>query len=234
MPREEGWYFLQAGKFLERAERTARTLDVKYRLLVGGDDEGLDRVALAAAARRRPAVEPAAALAVGVRVVPPHREQGRPAARRDRAADPLARPSRARSASRSGEVDAALAHITEVAPAYNGSEPMPGASAESEARREVGRLHAELAYQRLDDLLDRGLHASLLDLQRHVLPHRRPNRRRVLRPPASDRAGGDGDEVPDSPPDELPLRERCVRELQRGAAAAACRRGADPASTSTS
>ena len=35
MPREEGWYFLQAGKFLERAEWTARTIDVNYRLLVG-------------------------------------------------------------------------------------------------------------------------------------------------------------------------------------------------------
>ena len=34
MPREEGWYFLQAGKFLERAEKTARALDVKYHLLV--------------------------------------------------------------------------------------------------------------------------------------------------------------------------------------------------------
>ena len=65
-----------------------------------------------------------------------------------------------------GKVDAALAHITEQAPGYNGSEPMPGASTESEARREVGRLHAEFAYQRLDDLLDHGLHASLLDIQR--------------------------------------------------------------------
>jgi len=39
MPREEGWYFLQAGKFLERAEKTARALDVKYHLLA--TDEGL-------------------------------------------------------------------------------------------------------------------------------------------------------------------------------------------------
>ena len=43
---------------------------------------------------------------------------------------------------------------------------MPGAATESEARREVGRLHAELAYQRLDDLLEHGLHTSLLDMQR--------------------------------------------------------------------
>ena len=38
MPREEGWYFLQAGKFLERAEKTARALDVKYHLLVADAD----------------------------------------------------------------------------------------------------------------------------------------------------------------------------------------------------
>ena len=41
MPREEGWYFLQAGKFLERAEKTARALDVKYHLLVADVEEGL-------------------------------------------------------------------------------------------------------------------------------------------------------------------------------------------------
>jgi len=41
MPREEGWYFLQAGKFLERAEKTARALDVKYHLLVADAKVGL-------------------------------------------------------------------------------------------------------------------------------------------------------------------------------------------------
>ena len=65
-----------------------------------------------------------------------------------------------------GMVEEALAHISEEAPSYNGSEPMPGSTGESEARREVGRLHAEFAYQRLDDLLDRGIHASLLEIQR--------------------------------------------------------------------
>jgi uncharacterized alpha-E superfamily protein len=30
----------------------------------------------------------------------------------------------------------------------------------------VGRLHADFAYQRLDDLLERGLHESLVDIQR--------------------------------------------------------------------
>lgn len=42
MPREEGWSFLRAGKFLERATKTARALDVKYHLLMAesADAEG--------------------------------------------------------------------------------------------------------------------------------------------------------------------------------------------------
>ena len=74
MPREESWYFLQAGKFLERAEWTARTLDVNYRLLVGDDAEQGDRHALRAAAARSAAVGHAAARALGLRVVPPDPE----------------------------------------------------------------------------------------------------------------------------------------------------------------
>jgi len=39
MPRDEGWSFLQAGKFLERATKTARALDVKYHLLMAESDD---------------------------------------------------------------------------------------------------------------------------------------------------------------------------------------------------
>jgi uncharacterized alpha-E superfamily protein len=34
LPRDEGWQFLQAGKFLERAGKTARALNAKYHLLI--------------------------------------------------------------------------------------------------------------------------------------------------------------------------------------------------------
>jgi uncharacterized alpha-E superfamily protein len=165
MPREEGWYFLQAGKFLERAEWTARTLDVNYRLVVGDDAEQGDRFALAAAAADP---QPWATLLRSLSAYESyHRIESR-------GIEPSAviellilSPVLPRSIRFSiGQVDAALAHITEQAPSYNGSEPMPGASIESEARREVGRLDAEFAYQRLDDLLDQGLHAFLLDTQR--------------------------------------------------------------------
>jgi uncharacterized alpha-E superfamily protein len=165
MPREEGWYFLQAGKFLERAEWTARTIDVNYRLLVGSDVESGDRHALAAAAHDP---QPWGTLLRSLSAYESyHRIQSRgiqPTAVIELLILSAVLPRSIRFSI--GKVDAALAHISEQAPGYNGSEPMPGSSAESEARREVGRLHAEFAYQRLDDLLEHGLHASLLDIQR--------------------------------------------------------------------
>ena len=165
MPREEGWYFLQAGKFLERAEWTARTLDVNYRLLVGDNAESGDRFALAAAADDP---QPWATLLRSLSAYESyHRIESRgvqPSAVIELLTLSPVLPRSIRFSI--GQVDAALAHISEQAPTHNGSEPMPGSATESETRREVGRLHAEFAYQRLDDLLDRGLHVSLLDIQR--------------------------------------------------------------------
>ena len=165
MPREEGWYFLQAGKFLERAEWTARTVDVNYRLLVDGDGEGGDRLALVAAAHDP---EPWGTLLRSLSAYESyHRIESRgvrPSAVIELLILSAVLPRSVRFSI--GKVDAALAHISEEAPGYNGSEPIPGSPSGSEARREAGRLHAEFTYQRLDDLLERGLHASLLDIQR--------------------------------------------------------------------
>ena len=33
MAHDEGWEFIQLGKFLERADRTSRILDIKYHIL---------------------------------------------------------------------------------------------------------------------------------------------------------------------------------------------------------
>jgi uncharacterized alpha-E superfamily protein len=165
MPREEGWYFLQSGKFLERAEWTARTLDVNYRLLVGDDAERGDRFALAAADHD---LEPWVTLLRSLSAYESyHRIESRgiqPSAVIELLILSAVLPRSIRFSI--GQVDAALAHIVEQAPTYNGSEAMPGSATVSEARREVGRLHAEFAYQRLDDLLEHGLHTSLLDIQR--------------------------------------------------------------------
>jgi len=164
MPREEGWYFLQAGKFLERAEWTTRTIDVNYRLLVGDELDGGDREALESAWDPQPWSTLLRALSAYESY---HRIQSRgvhPSAVIEVLTLSEVLPRSIRFSI--GKVDAALAHISEEAPGYNGSEPMPGSSGQSEARREVGRLHAEFAYQRLEDLLDRGLHESLLEIQR--------------------------------------------------------------------
>jgi uncharacterized alpha-E superfamily protein len=167
MPREEGFYFLRAGKFLERAESTARTLDVNYRLLAGdGVSAGsTDELALAAAADD---IQPWATLLHSLSAYESyHRIQRRGIQPQDVVELLTLSPVLPRSIRFSiGKVEAALAHITEQAPGYNGSEPMPGSDSDSEARREVGMLHADFAYQRIDDLLERGLHRSLVDLQR--------------------------------------------------------------------
>jgi uncharacterized alpha-E superfamily protein len=165
MPREEGWYFLQAGKFLERAEATARTLDVNYQLLAAGGAGDTERLALAAAADD---IQPWATLLHSLSAYESyHRIQRRGILPHAVIELLTLSPVLPRSIRFSiGQVEAALAHITEQAPSYNGSEAMPGSSADSEARREVGKLHADFAYQRLDDLLDRGLHRGLLNIQR--------------------------------------------------------------------
>jgi len=133
MPREEGWYFLQAGKFLERAEWTARTLDVNYRLLVGDDAEGGDRFAVAAAARD---LQPWATLLRSLSAYESyHRIESRgiqPKAVIELLILSAVLPRSIRFSI--GQVDAALAHISEQAPAYNGSGSPPGPSSSARPR----------------------------------------------------------------------------------------------------
>ena len=162
MPREEGWHFLQAGKFLERAEKTARALDVNWRLLAAGASE-----------------DPKLAGEEG----PADRSQWIPVLRSlssyeayykvsSRAIQPKAvvelltlSPSVPRSIRFSvHRVARALAHISEEAWAADRSEGPAGET--SEARRAVGRLDAQLAYQRPEEIFDRGLDAYLLRIQR--------------------------------------------------------------------
>jgi uncharacterized alpha-E superfamily protein len=64
------------------------------------------------------------------------------------------------------QVDASLEHITDDAPAYDGSAPTTRRAENSEARRTVGRLHGELAYQRFEDVVEAGIHHYLLHVQR--------------------------------------------------------------------
>ena len=156
----------------------------------------------------------AAALAVGLRGVPPHLEQRRPA-RRVIELLILSPSSRARSASRSGRSTPPSRHITRAgARPTTAPSRMPGASTESEAGARSAGCTRELAYQRLDDLVDHGLHAISARPPAPLLPHRRARRGRVLRPPAADGAGGDRREVPHPPPhDATPTRAPCYESF---------------------
>ena len=182
MPREEGWYFLQVGKFLERAEKTARALDVKYHLLV------------ADAAPAAPVVGPgfiqAAAELETMDGVPGESHQWLATLRslsayeayhkiyrsavRPRAVVEmlLLSPVFPRSIRFAVEaVDEALARIAAqcrpVGSAADGlADPDPAASGPSEAERAVGRLRGELAYGRVEEVFAAGLHEYLLDVQR--------------------------------------------------------------------
>lgn len=175
MPREEGWYFLQAGKFLERAEKTARALDVKYHLLaadaaagppegIGGVSDGIpgDSHQWLAVLRSMSAYEAYHKI---------YRSAVRPRGVIELLTLSAIFPRSIRFAV--GEVAASLAQIAALqgglsADAALGVQPgmffTPGLG--SEAERAVGRLRGTLAYQRVDEVFDGGLREYLLTVQR--------------------------------------------------------------------
>ena len=168
MPREEGWYFLQAGKFLERAEKTARALDVKYHLLaadaVGAATDGIpgDWHQWLAVLRSlsayeayhkiyRSAVRPRAVLEL-LTLSPIFPRSIRYSI--DEVAASLAQIA----AHQTGYTPDATLGVRPITPFNNGLG--------SEAERAVGRLRGKLAYQHVEEIFDDGLRAYLLDLQR--------------------------------------------------------------------
>jgi len=195
MPREEGWYFLQAGKFLERAEKTARALDVKYHLLVADADP--------AAPVSGPGFAAAASEVAGDDV-PGDWQQWIAVLRSLSAYEAYHKLYRSGVRPRSviemltlspvfprsirfsiGEVEAALARIA----AYHAYDPentgQPGHSGlgnlvvrdgiatpfalsggAEQAERAAGRLRSQLAYGLVDEIFQADLHTYLVDIQR--------------------------------------------------------------------
>ena len=183
MPREEGWHFLQAGKFLERAEKTARALDVKYHLLVADASPG--------APVAGPGFRAAAAALATADGVPGDWQQWLAVLRSLSAYEAYHKIYRSAVRPRAvlemltfspvfprsirfaiGEVDTALAQITacrspDVVSNGRGARPAPDVPAGLmiEAERAVGRLLSRLVYQRVEEVFETGLHEYLLNLQ---------------------------------------------------------------------
>ncbi len=184
MPREEGWYFLQAGKFLERAEKTARALDVKYHLLA--TDEGL-RTKGEGLSDESPPLSPTSLV---LSPLPGDWDQWLAVLRSLSAYEAYHKIYRSAVHPRSviemltlspifprsirfaiSEVDAALAHISAenrvLSTEYDLLSTQHSVlNPSQEAERAVGRLHSALMYQQVEDVFAVDLHDYLLDIQR--------------------------------------------------------------------
>jgi uncharacterized alpha-E superfamily protein len=149
MLQDEALHFLRIGTFLERADNTARLLDVKFQSLAGdyfgapGDGPGQAREAQEVDFYHWSAVLRSVS---GFEV---YRKVYRNVIRPDKVAELLIlRPDMPRSLAAC--VNEVLSNLTQVANAQS-----------SETLRRAGRLRSDLQYGRIDEILATGLHAYL-------------------------------------------------------------------------
>ena len=144
MLQDEALYFLRIGTFLERADNTARLLDVKFQALAGGDffggqakhDQEVDFYHWSAILRSVSGFEIYRKVYRNV-IVP------------ERVAELLIlRPDMPRSLAAC--INEVVSNLHLVANAQS-----------SETERRAGRLHSDLRYGRIDEILATGLHAYL-------------------------------------------------------------------------
>lgn len=141
MLRTEGFHFTRIGTFLERADNTARMLDVNLRVLAA---EGNARGAEADYYRYSQLLRSLSALQI-------YRQAYRDRITPDRVAELLIlRPDMPRSLHRC--LEEITTHLRRVANAQS-----------AETERRAGQLHAELRFARIDSVLARGLHGVLAD-----------------------------------------------------------------------
>jgi uncharacterized alpha-E superfamily protein len=147
LPRDEGWHFLQAGRALERAEMTARIVDVEYQKLY----EGL-------AAGSQPDNHQWMAVLQSVAAYEIYRREYHSRIEPERVAELLIlHPQHPRS------IRFSIATLQQSLRAISGSGPDSYAN---EAERLTGKLHETLMYDRIEEIFARGLHAFLVDLQK--------------------------------------------------------------------
>ncbi|HZT28414.1 MAG TPA: alpha-E domain-containing protein [Bryobacteraceae bacterium] len=151
LPHDEGWQFLQAGRALERAEMTARIVDLEYQKLVEGPETA-----------GAPDNHQWMAVLLSVAAYESYRRQYHSRIEPQRVAELLIlHPLHPRSIRFNvGVVQQSLRAIS-----AGGSSAGPEAYA-NEAERLTGKLHESLMYDRIEDIFSRGLHRFLVDLQK--------------------------------------------------------------------
>ncbi len=145
LPHDEGWHFLQLGRAIERAEMTARIVDVEYHNLVeSAPDEKPDNHQWMAVLKSVAAYEI-------------YRRQYHSRIDPERVAELLIlHPQHPRS------IRFNVAVIQNSLRAISGS--LQGTYA-NEAERLTGKLHESLMYDRIEEIFERGLHTFLTGLQ---------------------------------------------------------------------
>jgi uncharacterized alpha-E superfamily protein len=146
LPHDEGWQFLRAGRALERAEKTARIVDVEYHTLLEGRD-----------AAHQPDNHQWMAVLKSVAAYEIYRREFHASIDPRKVAELLVlHPRHPRSIRFNiAELHASLKAISQSA---------PGTYA-SEAERLTGKLHETFLYDRMEDIFERGLHSVLRDVQ---------------------------------------------------------------------
>ncbi|MBK9362033.1 MAG: alpha-E domain-containing protein [Rubrivivax sp.] len=150
MLQDEALYFLRIGTFLERADNTARLLDVKFQALTAGKDFfGVQQVQGEGAQPQEVDFYHWSAILRSVSGFEIYRKVYRNVIRPERVAELLIlRPDMPRSLAAS--MNEVVANLQLVANAQSG-----------ETLRRAGRLQSDLRYGRIDEILATGLHAYL-------------------------------------------------------------------------
>jgi uncharacterized alpha-E superfamily protein len=143
LAHDEGWNFLQAGRALERAEMTARIVDVEYHKLVDAPAAGNHQWM---------------AVLKSVAAYEFYRRQYRASIEPEKVAELLVL-----HAQHPRSIRYNIAALQQSLRAISGS--APGGYAD-EAERLAGKLHETLMYDRMEDIFTRGLHAYLADIQK--------------------------------------------------------------------
>jgi uncharacterized alpha-E superfamily protein len=150
MLQDEALYFLRIGTFLERADNTARLLDVKFQALTAGKDFfGVQQVQGEGAQPQEVDFYHWSAILRSVSGFEIYRKVYRNVIRPERVAELLIlRPDMPRSLAAS--MNEVVANLHLVTNAQSG-----------ETLRRAGRLQSDLRYGRIDEILATGLHAYL-------------------------------------------------------------------------